>query len=378
MKKLKDAGARLVVHTVRGDAGSVRAWLDRHGFPYDHVNESPSQPPDSSTKLYADRYVDDRAVDASRPWDEFGPGLLAFVEGYKPPKEAGDGAYQEEAGGSFTHDGAEYDLNAVLRATAGDPVREYPVADLAWVHPHSRIDPGRRDAADLTAPVLVAPDRAGRPAVVDGAHRLARALAEGVTSLRGRAVSPAALDGARLKSAADDAKPPYPEDTCPACGGPCVGACRCKRNDRTCAAGHVWEWRDGRPLLLDGPHGEPLPGRTGAKEAAADGDADAAVRAAVASVPKVDLCGAWYHAGDRKVRVSFGDWSETPTNAVDARLTELLGADNVEIEAEIGPPEGDGWEKLASRDGLGAALAALFARQPAAAAGPGPDAPPGW
>lgn len=82
MRRLADAGAYLVVHTVRGDDELVADWLDAHDIPWDDINRSPAQPPDSSQKLFAHRYVDDRAVDASRPWGEFGPELLEFVEGF--------------------------------------------------------------------------------------------------------------------------------------------------------------------------------------------------------------------------------------------------------------------------------------------------------
>lgn len=61
----KDAGARIVIHTVRGDTEQVAEWLDKHDIPYDYINENPEQPEGSSDKLYADVYFDDRAVDAT-------------------------------------------------------------------------------------------------------------------------------------------------------------------------------------------------------------------------------------------------------------------------------------------------------------------------
>lgn len=61
---LKEKGCRVVVWTVRGDGRLVKRWLRRHRVPYDFVNENPDQPPGSSGKLYADVYVDDKAVNA--------------------------------------------------------------------------------------------------------------------------------------------------------------------------------------------------------------------------------------------------------------------------------------------------------------------------
>lgn len=49
----------------------------------------------------------------------------------------------------------------------------------------------------------------------------------------------------------------YPEDHCPECGHRAIAACRCRRNDRWCQNGHVWErLEDGRPVLLDKGHGQ--------------------------------------------------------------------------------------------------------------------------
>lgn len=49
----------------------------------------------------------------------------------------------------------------------------------------------------------------------------------------------------------------YQDDRCPECGEHPEYACRCRRNDRFCKNGHVWERSkpDGMPLLLDRPHG---------------------------------------------------------------------------------------------------------------------------
>jgi hypothetical protein len=48
-------------------------------------------------------------------------------------------------------------------------------------------------------------------------------------------------------------------DHCPVCGNACTSACRCLRNDRHCALGHVWERLDnGGAFLLTSGHGKRL------------------------------------------------------------------------------------------------------------------------
>jgi hypothetical protein len=106
---------------------------------------------------------------------------------------------------------------------------------------------------------------------------------------------------------------------------------------------------------------------------AAATDDETQVRAVVRSIPKDDLYGAWYHPGDRKVRVSLGDWSETSGRDVHARLSAVLGKKAVEVEAEIGRPDPfDGWIKLAENTltrgadtfDIDALIARLHGREP--------------
>ena len=70
MKRLKAEGYRVIIYTCRGDEQAVRGWLADNDIPYDGVNKNPDQPPDTSDKLYAAAYVDDRSVHADGDWDE--------------------------------------------------------------------------------------------------------------------------------------------------------------------------------------------------------------------------------------------------------------------------------------------------------------------
>ena len=90
-------------------------------------------------------------------------------------------AYEE--GGSFTHDGQKYSLREAFRTARTKPTERIDVDKLKWVLQYDRPDPKRLAAANLNAPVIVAPDRRGRPTVVDGLHRLSKAVQQGKKTL---------------------------------------------------------------------------------------------------------------------------------------------------------------------------------------------------
>ncbi len=64
VRLLKEKGCRIIIWTVRGDSRLLKRWLKKYHVPYDFINENPDQPPNSSGKLYADVYLDDKAVNA--------------------------------------------------------------------------------------------------------------------------------------------------------------------------------------------------------------------------------------------------------------------------------------------------------------------------
>lgn len=104
--------------------------------------------------------------------------------------------YQERNGGSFTHDGHDYDLNRVLKAVEDDPVKHYNVSDLEWVLKYTKTDANRVKKADATTPILVT-RRDGELVAIDGAHRLTKAVEDGIEKLPGKYVSADVLDKAR-------------------------------------------------------------------------------------------------------------------------------------------------------------------------------------
>lgn len=76
MQKLKQAGYKIIIWTVRGNTQRVEGWLRQNLIPYDHINYNNKQPRGSSGKVAADIYIDDRAVPANNPW----PVILRDVE----------------------------------------------------------------------------------------------------------------------------------------------------------------------------------------------------------------------------------------------------------------------------------------------------------
>lgn len=80
MKKFQEAGARLIIHTVRDADDLVAEWCEENDIPFDYINENPDQPDGSSDKLFADVYLDNRAVDASGDWDGHGEAVLRRVK----------------------------------------------------------------------------------------------------------------------------------------------------------------------------------------------------------------------------------------------------------------------------------------------------------
>jgi hypothetical protein len=111
----------------------------------------------------------------------------------------------------------------------------------------------------------------------------------------------------------------------------------------------------GRAMLAPIYHGSATAVRVKAARSADESE----VRRLIKAIPKADLYGAWYNAIENKARVSMGDWSETGGHLVHRALSSVLGEDNVEVEAEIGPPWDEkrnalaaGWVKLAKADNV--------------------------
>jgi hypothetical protein len=60
MDKVKDLDVCIVINTCRGDEKLIKSWFKDHDIPYDHINENPHQPSNTSDKIMADRYWDNK------------------------------------------------------------------------------------------------------------------------------------------------------------------------------------------------------------------------------------------------------------------------------------------------------------------------------
>lgn len=107
--------------------------------------------------------------------------------------------YQEEHDSTFTHAGEEYDLNILLRLTSDSPIEEFLVSDLEWILEYSEPDSDRVTRANLSAPVLVTKWK-GKLTVIDGLHRLVKAVDQRVSTLPGKLVSEESLIESKIKS----------------------------------------------------------------------------------------------------------------------------------------------------------------------------------
>lgn len=93
--------------------------------------------------------------------------------------------YSEEPGGTFTHDGLEYYLNPLLSLTRNYPVNNFSTDSLKWIlDDNDDIDV---DYADTSIPVLIARWK-DKFVVIDGYHRLKKAIQNGMDTIPGKFV----------------------------------------------------------------------------------------------------------------------------------------------------------------------------------------------
>ena len=83
--------------------------------------------------------------------------------------------YQEEKS-TFQSNGKFYNLNFIWRNVYRDPILEIEIPRLSWViNPKDSVDEKRVKEADIATPILVTKED-GRELVVDGLHRLIKAI----------------------------------------------------------------------------------------------------------------------------------------------------------------------------------------------------------
>ena len=86
--------------------------------------------------------------------------------------------YQEEDDSTVTHNGKEYAVNDLLRRAAKLPEVDVPLMWVEWCASpdKTKTDRERTARADITAPILFTIDPEYGHVVLDGAHRVSRAI----------------------------------------------------------------------------------------------------------------------------------------------------------------------------------------------------------
>jgi hypothetical protein len=84
-----------------------------------------------------------------------------------------------------------WDISQAHRLAAGYPTRQVDIAGQAGFAALIHVDPAHVDEVDLAAPILIAPVPGLGNLVIDGWHRVHRALRDGHTVLPARMLSEA-------------------------------------------------------------------------------------------------------------------------------------------------------------------------------------------
>jgi hypothetical protein len=87
LRALHKLGWKIVIWTARGDAEEfVHHIMNRHGLPYDAVNENADGGEGKSRKIYFDAVVDNKNIDLSDGWEEAVRELEHRRKGWKHQK----------------------------------------------------------------------------------------------------------------------------------------------------------------------------------------------------------------------------------------------------------------------------------------------------
>lgn len=68
---LKKQGWTIIIFTTRKKSDKLENWLKDKNITYDYINENPDQPDNTSGKVIADVYLDDRGICFRGTWDQW-------------------------------------------------------------------------------------------------------------------------------------------------------------------------------------------------------------------------------------------------------------------------------------------------------------------
>jgi hypothetical protein len=108
----------------------------------------------------------------------------------------------QESNSTFESNGITYDLNYFWKETHNDPVLQIDVNLIKWVldydKDNSKEDKIRTDNTDLSAPLLITNDN-NKELVIDGLHRLKKAISLNIKTLPYKRVNKKMFDGGIIK-----------------------------------------------------------------------------------------------------------------------------------------------------------------------------------
>jgi|Deesub1362B_J571_1020462.scaffolds.fasta_scaffold02356_6 hypothetical protein len=80
LSEFRKHGYVIVIWTTRKNVDEIRRYLEENGVPFDYINEHPFGPPGTSRKIWADVYLDDRAVRFEN-WEQAKIDVIKKLEG---------------------------------------------------------------------------------------------------------------------------------------------------------------------------------------------------------------------------------------------------------------------------------------------------------
>lgn len=111
--------------------------------------------------------------------------------------------YQESGSSTFTHNDNNYDVNKILRLSKDLPIKKFNVNDLKWIIDNTEVDEEnnlkRIEKADLTTPILVSYIN-NKPTILDGIHRLKKAIQNGNNEIIGKEVPIDILEQSKIET----------------------------------------------------------------------------------------------------------------------------------------------------------------------------------
>lgn len=107
--------------------------------------------------------------------------------------------YKEGPSSTFTHNKVTYSVDAAIERSKDTPVKKVAIAKLKWILKYTKPEKDRVKKADITVPILIA-HYGKRLAVVDGLHRLVKAIEDGEEYLPTKLLTKADLAAIKIST----------------------------------------------------------------------------------------------------------------------------------------------------------------------------------